>query len=303
MFEGTIANRACGTFPQDARWVSRVSAERFGRLRMLSGSSSRGQRARLDRSIRRHRRAELEKGAAQLGVPVRSDWKKADLVRAIADELLRPSFVISPDARRVANAHRGTTDSDTVTVCDILGSNRVRVAPGGFVSAVAFDPSSRYLCTAVGTEVELWECDAEGTLRLLHCENDVGTLAFSRDGRYLIAAPEKRFPDINANPELWDIARGERLEAPAERELSELLSAARNPWKLAGPDNNLVAERKEPSRTVRVHAHDSRGGQGCSSGTRAGFSVPPWDRPTCSRPALTSPLTSGMPDTAGSWRS
>jgi WD40 repeat protein len=215
-------------------------------------STDDSKRARLTRNLDRLPHSELESVAARLGISQRSAPAGIDLAESVAGEVTRRALVLSQDAACFADAHRYTTNSDTVSVFDTLGFERARIALDGFAAAAVFHPSGRYLCTAARRAVEIWNLTTTSTLHFLHFGTDVGFLAFSREGNYLVTAGAKSFADITPKAALWDVATREAVESPAGEEQRRLLAEATNPWIIADRENRLTATYKDPGRSVRV---------------------------------------------------
>jgi WD40 repeat protein len=237
--------------------VGRALAEATRALARDERERHKEHRSRLIEALGRAPRPDLKDCAARLGVSVRSKSTKEELATQIAGKMVRRAITLSSDAAFFADAHRFTSDSDAVSVYDTLGSEVARVAPGGFVEASTFDPSSRYLGTAVGNAVELWNLGIKMTLRFLQCGTDVGYLAFSQDGNYLVAAEAKWFDHITPKADVWDLASGKKVRRSLTPEQRSLLSAASDQWNLASHDNRLIAMRQDPGKVISIRMADS----------------------------------------------
>jgi WD40 repeat protein len=115
-----------------------------------------------------------------------------------------PVFAVafSPDDRRLAAAHAGSTE-----IWDIGGKALVATARGSFtgeVLTVAFDPDGRSVATS-GTDgtARLWSAATGDQLLVLHGHTaEVGSLRFSPDGRRLVTGSE------DGTVRVWDVTPG-----------------------------------------------------------------------------------------------
>ena len=151
-----------------------------------------------------------------------------------------PSFGadLSPDGRLLALAGGEVAPGlfDVASGTRVTGLGAPPAGQARFVDIVVADPTGRRLATAGDGMVAIWDVASERRERLLDAEGTVGDLAFSPDGRQLIAATAE------GQARIWEASTG-KVNAVLDHGDGEVQHVA------FAPDNETVT-------TVRLSTSD-----------------------------------------------